>query len=130
MELVLQKSFEDNTVWNFNYVKTWFNQETYVLPIYCPCGKTHKPWLEKEYSLWIIEADLGEIGLFHKTKFIARAPFFDHIQQKATCGSLIHYGLMQYVHILYPNVVKTPKKGIKSIYKYQVTWNKFQNILH
>ena len=72
--------------------------------MYYPCDKIRKPWLEKEDLLRIIEADLMEIGLCHKNKFFARVPFFDCLQQKAICSSLIHYGLMQYCHILYPDV--------------------------
>ena len=94
LEIVLQKIFEDNTVWDFSYLKTWFNQEKYVYPMDCPCGKIHKPWLEKENILCIIEADLGEIGLSHKNKFTVRVPFFDHMQRKATSNSLIYFGLM------------------------------------
>ena len=78
--------------------------------MYCPCGKIHKLWLEKKDILSIIEADLGDKGLCHKNKFDERVQFFDHLGQKATCGSLIHYGLMQYLHFLYPDVVKIPKK--------------------
>ena len=37
----------------------------------------------------------GEIGIRHKNKFTATVPLFDHIRQKATCGSLINYGLIQ-----------------------------------
>ena len=36
LELVLQSYFEDNIVWDFSYLKTWFNQEKYVFPMYCP----------------------------------------------------------------------------------------------
>ena len=98
---------------DFSYLKTWFNQEKFVNPKYCPCGKINKPWLKKEDILCIIEADLGEIGLCHKNKFAQRVPFFDHLRQKTTRDSLIHYGLLQYFHILYPLKVKNIKKLIK-----------------
>ena len=78
--------------------------------MYCPCGKIHKPWLEKEDILCIIEEDLGDYGLCHENKFEKRVSFFDHLRQKATSGSIIHYGLMQYLLILYPDYVKVPKK--------------------
>ena len=65
MQLVLKKRVEQNTVWDFSFVKTWFNQEKYFYPMYCQCGKIHKTWLEKEDILCIIEADLGEIRLCH-----------------------------------------------------------------
>ena len=78
MELVIRKFFEENTVWDFGFVKTWFNQEKYVYPMYCPCGKIQKQWWEKEDILSIIEADLGEMGLCHKNKFTAKVPFFDY----------------------------------------------------
>ena len=81
-------------VWDFSHLKTWFNQEKYDYHMYCPCCKIHKPWLEKEDILWIIEDDLGEIGLCHKNKFAQRVSFFDHLRQKVTSGSRIHYGLM------------------------------------
>ena len=48
LEIVLRKVFEENTVWYFRYLKTWFNQENYVYTMYCPCGKIYKPWLEKK----------------------------------------------------------------------------------
>ena len=67
--IVLQKIFEENTVWDFSYLKTWFNQEKLVYPMYCPCGKIHKPWLEKEDILSIIEDNLGDYGLCNKSKF-------------------------------------------------------------
>ena len=60
MELVIRKFFEENTVWDFGFVKTWFNQEKYVYPMYCPCGKIHQSWqkrLEKVGLLCIIIAD-------------------------------------------------------------------------
>ena len=63
LELVLRKNVEENTVWDFSFVKTWCNQEKNVCPMYCPRVKVHKPWLEKEDLLCIIEEDLGEIGL-------------------------------------------------------------------
>ena len=63
LELVLQKILEENTVQDFTYLKHWFNQEKSVFTMYCPCVKIHKPWLEKEDILCIIEADLGDIGL-------------------------------------------------------------------
>ena len=110
MELVLQNLFEENTVWDFSYLKHWFHQQNYVYPMYSTWSKIHKPWLEKEDILCIIEADLGEMWLCYKNKFTARAPFFDHLRQKATYGSLIHYRLMQYLHILCPLEVKTPKQ--------------------
>ena len=102
MEIALRKIFEENTVWDFSDPKTsdpktWFNQENYVHPIYCPCGKIYKPWLEKEDILSIIEEDLGDYGLCNKCKFEKRVSFFDHLRQKATNGSIIHYGLMQYL---------------------------------
>ena len=97
-------------MWDFSYLKTWFNQEKLVYPMYCPCGKIHKPWLEKEDILCIIEEYLRDYGLCHKTKFDKRVSFFDHLRQKTTCGSIIHYGLMQHLLILYPNQVKFAKK--------------------
>ena len=103
LEIVLRKNFEENTVWDFSYLKTWFNQEKFIFPIYCPCHKIYKPWSEKENLLCIREADLGDIGLCHKKKFDKRVSFFDHLRQKETCGSIIHYVLMQYIHILYPD---------------------------
>ena len=57
--------FEEDTVWDFSYLKTWFDQEKFVYPLYCPCGKIHKPWVEKENILCIIEDDLGDIELCH-----------------------------------------------------------------
>ena len=111
-KIVLHKKSEENTVWDFSYLKTWFsNQENYVYPLYCPCGKIHKPWLEKECILSIIEDDLGDIGLCHKRKFDKRVSFFDHLRQKAQWGSVLHYGLMQYLHIIFPNHIKAPKKN-------------------
>ena len=94
LEIVLQKIFEENTVWDFSYLKTWFNQEKSVFSMYCPCGKIHKPWLEKEDMLCIIEEDLQDYGLCHKNKFDKRLSFFDHLRQKSTSGSIIHYSLM------------------------------------
>ena len=111
LEIVLRKFFEENTVWDFSFLKTRFNPEKYVYPMYCPCGKIHKQWLENEKLLSIVQEDLGDVGLCHKNKFTQRVPFFDHIRQKATSGSIIHYGLMQYLLILYPNEVKIPKKS-------------------
>ena len=75
----LRKIFEENALWDFSYLKTWFNQENHVYFMYCPCGKIHKPWLETEDILCIIEADLGDIGLCHKNKFDRRVSFFDHL---------------------------------------------------
>ena len=51
LEIVLQKNFEQNTAWDFSYLKTWLNQENYVYSMYCPCGKIDKPWLEKENNM-------------------------------------------------------------------------------
>ena len=65
----------------------------------------------KKNILHIIEADLGDIGLCHKNKFDKRESFFDHLRQNVQCGRVIHYGFMQYLHILYPNHVKVPKKS-------------------
>ena len=98
-------------MWDFSYLKIWFNQENYVYPMYCPCGKIDKLWLEKESILCIIEDDLGDIELCRKNKFDKRISFFDHLRQKAQCCNIIHYGLMQYLIILYPNYVKVPKKN-------------------
>ena len=96
-------------MWDFIYLKTWFNQVKFVYPIYCPCGKIHKSWLEKENILCII---LGDIGLCNKNKFDQRVSFFDHLRQKALCGSIIHYKLMQYLHKLYPDDVECPPKKV------------------
>ena len=103
LEIVLRKFFEENAVWDFSFLKTRFNPEKYVYPMYCPCGKIYKPWLENEQLLSNVKEDLGDVGLCHKNKFTQRVPFFDHIRQKATTSSIIHYGLMQYLLILYPN---------------------------
>ena len=54
--------FKVNTVWDLRYLKNWFNQEKIVFPLYRPCGKIHKTWLEKEDISYIIEADLSDIG--------------------------------------------------------------------
>ena len=78
--------------------------------MYCPCGKIHKPWLERENILFIIEEDLGDIGLCHKNKFDKRVSFFDHLRQKTQCDSIIYHVLMQYLHVLYPDHVNIPKK--------------------
>ena len=43
LEIVLQKCFEEITVQDFSYLKTWFNQKKFVYPMYGPCGKIHKP---------------------------------------------------------------------------------------
>ena len=90
--IVLRKIFKENTEWDLSDLKTWFSQENYVYSMYCPCGKIRKPWLEKEDTLCIIEADLGNIGLCHKNKFDKRLSFFDHLRKQATCGSIIDYG--------------------------------------
>ena len=108
LEIVLQNFFEENTVWDFSYLKTWFKQKKFVYSMYCPCGKIHKPWLEKENILSIIEDILGEIGLCHKKNFDKRVSFFDHLRQKAQCSSIIHYRLMQNLHVLYLDHVETP----------------------
>ena len=97
-------------MWDFSCQTTWFNQENCVYSMYCPCGKMHELWLEKEDILCIIEADLRDIRLCHKKKFDKRVSFFDHLQQKATCSSIIHHRLMQYLLILYPDHVKVPQK--------------------
>ena len=83
LEIDLSKCIEENIVLGFSYLKTWFNQENYVYPMYCPCGKIRKPWFEKENIWCIIEPDLGDIALCHKNKFDQRGSFFDHLQQKA-----------------------------------------------
>ena len=48
LEIVLQKKINEYTVWDFSYLKTWFDQEKIVFSLYCPCGKIHKRWLEKK----------------------------------------------------------------------------------
>ena len=88
------------------------NQEKFVYPIYCTCDEIHKPWLEKENILSIIEDDLVDIGLFHINKFDERVSFFDHLRQKSQCGSIIYYRLMQYLHMLYLDYVKIPPKKV------------------
>ena len=82
----------------FCYLKTWFNQEKFVFPMYCPCGKIHKPWLEKEDILCIIEADLGDFGLCHNNKFEKRVSFFNYLRQKVTSGSIISLWLNAIPH--------------------------------
>ena len=91
MEIDLSKCIEENIVLGFSYLKTWFNQENYVYPMYCPCGKIHKPWLEKENILSIIEDDLGSKGLYHKNKFDKIVSIFNHLRQKAQYGSIVNY---------------------------------------
>ena len=59
--------------------------------MYCPFGKIHKPRLEKEDILCIIDEDLRDYELCHKNKFGKRVSF---LRQKATSGSIIHYGFM------------------------------------
>ena len=73
--------------------------------MYYSSGKIYKPWLEKENILSFIEDDLGDYGLCHKNKFNKQVSFFDYLQEKSQCGSIIHYGLIQYLHILHPNHV-------------------------
>ena len=51
LKLVLQIFFEQNTVSDFSCLKTWFNQEKFVFPIYYQCGKIHKLWLEKKHIM-------------------------------------------------------------------------------
>ena len=46
LKIVLQKHFEDNTVWDFSYLKTWFNQEKFVYPIHV-IKFTHHGWRKK-----------------------------------------------------------------------------------
>ena len=75
MEIVLRNIFEENIVWDFSFLKTWFNQEKFVYSMNCPCGKIHKPWLEKVNILCIIGTDLGDYGLCHKNKFDKRVSF-------------------------------------------------------
>ena len=47
-------------------------------------------------------------GLCHKN-IILRS----FSKQKATSGSLIHFGLIQYLILLYPDVIKSPKQKNK-----------------
>ena len=80
LEIVLQKILKEKTLSDFSYLKIWFNQEKYVFLIYCPCGKIHKPSLEKEDILCIIEENLRAFGLCHINKFVKRVSFFDHLR--------------------------------------------------
>ena len=38
LEVVFRGNFKENRVRDFSYLKTWFNQEKFVYPMYCPCG--------------------------------------------------------------------------------------------
>ena len=57
-EVALQNFFEQNTVWDFIYLKTLFDQEKYFFLFIV--------YVVKFTNHGCIEADLGDIGLCHK----------------------------------------------------------------
>ena len=46
---VLNKILGTNTIWDFTLQRSWFNQdyETKEIKVFCPCGISHKKWLEE-----------------------------------------------------------------------------------
>ena len=51
----------------------------------------------------------GQPGLCNKYSFADKVSYFNHISQRTQQNSLIHYGLMKFLNILYPKEVQTPK---------------------
>ena len=69
----------------------------------------NEKWLQDHDILENVEVD-GQPGLCKKYEFKDNVSFFKHIRERAQQKSLIHYGLWQYLNILYPDLVKPPKK--------------------
>ena len=100
---VLNKILGTCTICDFALQRSWFNRkdndEEYK--VYCPCGRSHKEWLEQEGLVDFIKNDMrtssGE-DLFH------------HVVKANGYGSLVHQGLMNYLSNLYEEEIKTAKK--------------------
>ena len=104
--------FEENTFWDIGFLApSWLNQDYphHPVSLICPCGKFNEKWLEKHEIDGCVRVD-GQSGLCKKYSYDDPVSFFNHIRQRAQQKSLIHYGLWQYLNILYPDLVKPPKK--------------------
>ena len=103
--------FDENTYWDIGFLApSWLNQDyPHYLYSLCPCGKFNKAWLQYHEVLENVDCD-GQPGLCKNYQFKDNVSFFKHIRERAQQQSLIHYGLWQYLNILYPNLVKPPKQ--------------------
>ena len=106
----LKGLFEENIFWDLAFqATTWLNQEIdQPIPSLCPCGKIYKVWLTKNNIVDDIENN-SQLGICIKYHFKDKVSSFNHISQKAEQNSLIHYGLMQFLNVLYFEEVKSPK---------------------
>ena len=102
--------FEENTFQVLAFqATTQLNQEIgQPIPSLWPCGKINKDCLTKYNVVADIEKN-GQPGLCNKNHFNDKVSYFNHICQRAQQNSLIHYGLMQFLNILYPKEVNPPK---------------------
>ena len=121
LKIILWNFFEESIVWNFGFVKIWFNQESYVYFVYYPCGKILKLWLEKENILYHISWFRRNVT---KTSLLQVYLSLIIYEKKATSGSLIHLGLMQYLILFYPDVFNHPNKNIKWVHLWILSYTK------
>ena len=102
--------FKENTFWDLAFLATtWLTQDfDEFIPSLCTCGKINKQWLTDNNIFYDVEFD-GQPSLCKKYQFSDKVSYFNHLCQQAQQKSLIHYGLWQFLNILYPNLVKHPK---------------------
>ena len=85
--------------------------------MYCPCGRSHREWLEQDGLIEFMQKDIKMRQLCHISYFYSGEDLIHHVTKVNDYGSLVHLGLMHYLSILYPEEIKPLKicKGV-SVY--------------
>ena len=80
---------------------------------YCPCGKMHGEWLRQN---GVNEIMIPKNKLCHKNHFENITAFIGHMSAKALSDDLIHVGLWNFLHELYPLYTKTKKRKVRTFH--------------
>ena len=109
---VWNKILGTNAIWDFALQRSWFNpdHEYKEFKVFCPCGRSHKKWLEEERLVDFIQKDNKKRQLCRITTFSSGKRLFKHVVKVNGYGSMMHLGLIQYLSILYEEEIKPPKK--------------------
>ena len=76
--------------------------------MYCPCGRSHREWLEQEGLVEFIPKDIKMSQLCHISYFYSGEDLFNHVEKASDYENLVHQGLMHYLSFLYPEEIKPP----------------------
>ena len=68
--------------------------------MFCPCGRSHKKWLEEQRLVVFINKNMKKWQLCRLSTFSSGGDLFQHVVHEKGNGSILHLVLMHYLSIL------------------------------